>query len=79
MSENRTGKDILNDIANNDTTTTEHDSIMQIILRKIGFPEAIVTCGIVYLKGHGTIDFPPMSIQSIAKMILQKAEEQQQV
>lgn len=49
---------------------------MQIILRRIGFPKAIVVLGIVYLEGKGTIEAPPTIIHTIAKMILLKAAEE---
>jgi hypothetical protein len=56
------------------TQSTEKDStMMQNMLHKVGFPNAIVTCGIVYLEGHGTIDAPPTSLHSIATMLLKSA------
>ena len=53
------------------TQSSESDSkIMENLLRKINFPKAIVTMGIVYLEGKGTIDAPPTDIHSMAKMLL---------
>tara|TARA_Y100000310_G_scaffold324401_1_gene386203 strand:- start:1237 stop:1449 length:213 start_codon:yes stop_codon:yes gene_type:complete len=50
----------------------EMDSVkMRNLLHKVGFGQAVVVCGIVYLEGKGTIDAPPTSIHSIAKMMLQ--------
>ncbi len=46
---------------------------MQNLLHRIGFPSAVVTCGIVYLDGQGTIDAPPTAINSIAKMLVSRA------
>jgi len=52
----------------------ELDGIRMIsLLHRVGFQKAVVTCGIVYLDGHGTIDTPPMDIHSIAKMLIAKA------
>ena len=56
-------------------TSTERDGIkMQSLLRRINFPSAICTCGIAYLEGHGTMDFPPMAINSLASMLVNKAK-----
>lgn len=53
--------------------STESDAVtMQGVLRKIGFPNAVVTSGIVYLEGHGTLEFPPTDIHSIARMLCKK-------
>lgn len=55
-------------------SSNDHDSHrMQNLLHRVGFPAAVVTCGIVYLEGHGTIDAPPTSIHSIAKMLVSKS------
>jgi hypothetical protein len=51
----------------------ERDSlIMQQLLREIGYPNAKVVFGTVYLEGRGTIESPPTSIHTIAKVILMK-------
>lgn len=53
-------------------SSSENDAIrMQNLLRRVGFPKARVVLGIVYPEGEGTLDFPPMTIQGIAKKILQ--------
>jgi len=63
----------LEELAGN-TQSSEHDSTKMVnLLRKVGFPQAVVTCGIVYLEGNGTIDAPPMSIHGMAKMLVEKA------
>jgi hypothetical protein len=41
---------------------------MQNLLRRVGFPNAVVTLGIVYLSGYGN----PVDIHSTAKMMLEK-------
>ena len=48
---------------------------MEVLLRVMNFPKAKCICGIVYLEGKGTIEYPPMSIHTVAKMILKKLEE----
>lgn len=56
------------------TDSSDHDStMMQNLLHRVGFGNARVVVGVVYLKGHGTMDAPPASIHSIAKMLLTKA------
>ena len=58
----------------NSNTSTDSDSIkMTNLLHRVGFPQAVVVLGIVYLEGKGTIDAPPTSIHAIAKMIVSKA------
>ena len=55
----------------NSTESTEDDSArMQNLLHRIDFPKAVVVCGIVYTDGHGTLESPPTSIHSMAKMIV---------
>jgi hypothetical protein len=55
-------------------TSTEEDSIvMQNLLHRINFPMAIVTCGIVYLEGKSTIEYPPVSIHQMAASLLKAA------
>jgi len=65
------GLEELKRLATSDSTTEEDNYIMQAILHKIDFPKAIVTSGIVYLEGRGTIDAPPAPICSVAKKILE--------
>ena len=69
-SKNMNGKQILEILKNADYTTENDEKIMQVILNKIGFKNAVVTCGIVYLEGRGTINCPPTSIQHMAEMLL---------
>lgn len=73
---NITAKDWLKDLASS-TTSTEMDSrIMEKILRRLNFPNAVVVTGVVYYEGKGTLEFPPTSIHSAAKMLLEIAEKQ---
>ena len=54
--------------------STDTDNIrMQNLLRRVGYPKAVVTLGIVYLKGHGTIDSPPMAVQVIARALVKSS------
>ena len=47
----------------------QDDARMQNLLHRVGFPRAVCTCGIAYLKGKGTLEAPPTPIQSIAKQL----------
>ena len=64
-----TVKEWLQDLATRDTSSGLDSRMMQNLLHKVGFSLAKVVVGIVYLKGQGTIDAPPTSIHSIAKML----------
>ena len=72
MQETKPGtvKNWLEDVANTNTSTEEDSAKMQNLLHRCGFPSAVIVCGIVYLEGKGTLDCPPTSLHSIAKMIL---------
>ena len=51
--------------------SSERDSqMMENILHRVGWPAARVVIGVVYLDGHGTLENRPMSIHSVAKMLL---------
>lgn len=66
------GLEVLRKLAVADTTDQEDDELMQAVLRHIGFKQARVVCGIVYLKGKGTIEAPPTSIRAVARNILDR-------
>ena len=56
--------------------STRLDSVkMQWILHKAGFKEAIVTCGVVYYDGVGSMHSPPSSIHTAAKVLLEIIDE----
>jgi hypothetical protein len=60
------------------TSTTEQDgSRMQNLLRTVGFPNAKVALGIVYLDGKGTMANPPRSLQAIAKSLATSGESKE--
>jgi len=63
----------LEELAGSAQSNEVDSSKMQNLLHRIGFPQAVVAVGIVYLEGKGTIDAPPTSIHSIAKMLVDKA------
>lgn len=50
------------------------DAVMANLLHRMGFPNAVVTCGIVYLEGRGTVDAPPCSIVTMAGIILKRGK-----
>ena len=53
--------------ASESNESTDVDGVMmQNLLRKVGFPQAVVTCGIVYLEGYGH----PLSIQAVASKLV---------
>ena len=52
----------------------DRDAIkMTNLLHRVGFSQAVCTCGIVYMEGKGTIESPPMSINSVAKILVGRA------
>jgi len=63
-------KDVLERLATTNSSSDKDSQIVQYVLRKIGFSEAVVTTGIVYLEGHGTIENPPSDIHTYAKVLL---------
>ena len=63
----------LEELASSNESSDIDSTKMANLLHRIGFPQAVVTCGIVYLDGHGTIDAPPTDLHSVAKMLVNKA------
>lgn len=55
------------------STTDEDERTMTLILRRCGWPRALVACGIVYLEGKGTRDAPPCDIPTMARLLLAAA------
>jgi hypothetical protein len=56
----------LRKLASSNLSDIDDEKFMLEILKKCGFPETKITCGIVYLKGQGTIEYPPQSINKMA-------------
>lgn len=69
-------KQYLEQLGNGNTSTSEDDVKIQRLMRALGSPNCVVTCGIVYLDGQGTIKNPPMSIHQVVKSILKVVEKQ---
>lgn len=63
-------KQALQRLSTSNSTTREDDTIMEYICRRIGFPNVVVTSGIVYLEGHGTLESPPAPINVVARQVL---------
>jgi len=68
----RTVANWLEDLANSKTSSEEDGWMMSALLHRIGFGEAVCTCGIAYLEGKGTIKNPPRSLQSVARSLLRE-------
>jgi len=66
-------------IAESNSCNQEDEKFIEIILHKLGFEEAVVVIGIVYLEGKGTIANPPTSVNQVAKSILKSIENQQEI
>ena len=62
--------DYLEKVSQSETTTPEDDVKVQKFLRLAGYPNCVVTCGIVYLEGKGTMESPPTSIQQVINSVL---------
>ena len=77
IGENETIKEWMERLAVTNECDDEDERMMLVVLRKIGFPNAKVVYGIVYLEGKGTLEAPPADIHTIARMIL-KTEEREQ-
>lgn len=67
--QNETLKEFIIRMAEAKQSNSTDSIIMQTILRKIGFPTAIVVSGIAYLECRGIIQAPPISIHALAKQI----------
>ena len=61
-----TVKEWLESVAGTNQSTDHDASMMQNLLRRVGFPKAVCTLGIVYPEGQGM----PMDIHSMAKTLL---------
>ncbi len=64
-----TVKEWLESVAGTNQSTDKDASMMQNLLRRVGFPKAVCTLGIVYLQGYGM----PVDIHSTAKTLLKPA------
>ena len=64
----------LEQLAVGDTSTESDSTRMQNLLHKVGFPQAVVVVGIVYPRGRGTAEFPPVSINFMAQVLVRKVK-----
>jgi len=69
-----TFREIVTRLATTNTSSEKDGALFQQFLRKCGFSNAVVTCGIVYMEGHGTIECPPTPINAVANIILKSVE-----
>jgi hypothetical protein len=65
-----TYEEVLKRLSISESSTELDSKVMEELLHKVGYHSAIVTCGIVYIEGKGTLEAPPISIHSISKLIL---------
>ena len=65
-----TNRQLLETLADSNTSTQDQEFGFEAILKRAGFPQAKVTCGIVYLVGYGTSEYPPSPINMIARYFL---------
>lgn len=63
-------KQYLQELNLRQSSNEKDEKVIRGILKFLGFDKVIITYGVVYLDGVGTIENPPMSIQQIAKFIL---------
>ena len=63
-------KEWLNNLANSNTSLESDNIKLENMLKRVGFPGAVVTCGIVYLSGSGQSE----SINYIAKDLVKICE-----
>ena len=70
--EGRTVGQWLEALAGSDSSDEQDDRKMQNLLHRVGFPRAVVTMGIVYAEGQGTINAPPAPVQTWAKALVKE-------
>ena len=63
-----TMKDWLEGLGNRNTSSESDSVAMGALLRRIGFPKAVVVVGVVYPEGKGQ----PIDIHSMARMLLKE-------
>ena len=63
----------LNNLADSDSSTEKDSTMLQNMLRRVGYSNAKVTYGIVYLSGYGN----PESIHKVAKELVNICEGKQ--
>lgn len=68
-------KERLEKIAAGNSSDEADDQATAYVARRLGYPRAVATCGIIYLDGQGTIENPPMPIQSFARTVIKALGE----
>ncbi len=68
--------EILQRISEKDTCTETDERFITAILQELGFPNVVITCGIVYMEGHGTLEFPPTDVHTVSRMILRNVKKE---
>ena len=63
----------LEQLAAADSCTDQDCRKMQNLLRRVGFPKAVVVLGVVYPESQGTMEFPPVGINLMAGLLVRKA------
>lgn len=63
-----TVREWLTELSSSSTSAEYDEKMMQTLTRKCGFPQSVVTCGIVYLEGKGE----SIDIHTIASEILRR-------
>ena len=46
------------------------ERFMTNFMRKVGYSNVVVTCGIVYAEGRGTLEYPPTGMETFATAFL---------
>ena len=71
MERRATIREWLQSLARTTISDEADDRQMRNLLRNyLGFREAVVTAGIVYLEGKGSMEYPPTSIHTVASELL---------
>ncbi len=67
--DNTLSSDWLHALAKSSTSTELDSARMQTLLRRIGHDDAVVACGLVDVKGRGSIQLPPWSRHTMARLL----------
>jgi len=68
-----TYRELLQRLANSNTSNDTDSIAMQNLLRRLGFGDVKVVLGVVYLEGEGTIESPPTDIHAVARCLIREA------
>jgi hypothetical protein len=62
--------DVIKRLATTNTSTKRDEIVIEYVLKELGYANARVVSGIVYLDGRGTLQNPPTSIHAVAKALM---------